>query len=126
MMEIIEDLPEGTVGIVMRGKITAEEYEHVVIPAFKAKFETHEKLNALCVIEDFEGAELAALWDDACFGIKHWFGFKRMALVTDVDGVKNATAFFAWMIPAEVRVFSLHEMDQARAWLAGLPIEDAA
>ncbi|MDH5722323.1 MAG: STAS/SEC14 domain-containing protein [Alphaproteobacteria bacterium] len=126
MMEIIKDLPDDTVGIISRGKITAKEYEAVIIPAFEEKFKTHDKLNALFVMEDYEGVELAALWDDACFGIKHWSGFKRLALVTDMDWAKSAAAFVAWMIPAEVRVFTMSEIDQARNWVAGLPLEDAA
>lgn len=117
-MEIIKDLPDGVVGIAAKGKITHEDYIHNVIPAVEKGLEHHEKINFLFHISDFDSMELAVMWDDTKFGLSHWTDFSKIALVTDEIWVKNMTAFFAWMIPAEVRVFSLDEADQARAWLA--------
>ena len=36
MLSLIEDLPAGVVGIEAGGKVTAEDYEQVLIPAVEA------------------------------------------------------------------------------------------
>ena len=43
----------------------------------------------------------------------------RSAIVTDIHWMAQATRLFAWMIPGEVRVFPLAELEQAKAWVAG-------
>ncbi|MFP4314258.1 MAG: STAS/SEC14 domain-containing protein [Alphaproteobacteria bacterium] len=120
MMEIIEDLPDGVVGIATKGKITHEDYQNVVIPGIEKALETHDKVSVMFILEDLPGMEMAALWDDTKFGLQHWRDFKRMALVTDLDWVRNMTAFFAWMIPAEVKMFALDQEQEARNWVSGL------
>lgn len=126
MMEIIQDLPEDTVGLAGKGKITHEDYQQVVIPAIEAKLKEHEKINLLFFMPDFDGMEMLAMWDDAQFGLKHWHDFSKLALVSDEAWIKNMTAFFAGMMPAEVRVFDTDEMESARNWLAGIEKQAAA
>ena len=126
MMELIEDLPADTVGIASRGKITQEDYERVIIPAVEKRLKTHDKIKLLYVMEQFDGMELAAMWEDTTFGIKHWTDFSHLALVTDVDWVRHMTAFFAWMIPAEVKMFPDGEVEAARLWLATAAQKKAA
>lgn len=126
MMEVIEDLPEDVVGIAARGKITAEDYEQVVIPAIEAKLKTHDKIKLLFHMGQFEGMEIAAMWEDARFGLAHWTDFTHLALVSDDSWVRNMAAFFAWMIPAEVRLYSAAEADDARLWITTAQMSEAA
>ena len=64
-----------------------------------------------------------ALWADAKLGfnlgIRHHEAWVRSANVTDIEWMARATKLFAWMIPGEARIFSLVELDQAKAWVAG-------
>ena len=39
--------------------------------------------------------------------------------MSKIDWMARATRLFAWMIPGEARVFSLAELEQAKAWVAG-------
>ncbi len=76
------------------------------------------KIRLLYVLgEEFEGYSGGAIWGDAKLGIKNWTHFEKVALVSDrrvyVDGVKA----FGWLIPGEVKTFSLAEVDAARAWV---------
>jgi hypothetical protein len=43
----------------------------------------------------------------------------RSAIVTDIHWMARATRLFAWMIPGEVSVFPLGELERAKAWVAG-------
>ena len=118
MMEVIEDLPENIVGIASHGKITHEDYEHVLIPAVEDKLKDHEKVKLLFHMGSFEGMELVAMWDDMRFGVQHWSDFSHMALVSDEDWVKNMTSYFSWMVPGEIKMFDSGQIGKARAWLA--------
>ena len=119
MLEMIQDLPDDTVGIAVRGKMSHEDYERFVIPAMQDKLENHDKIKVLFHLADFNGIEMAALWDDAKFGLSHWRDFSKLALVTEDPTMKNMSAFFAWMVPAEVKIFELADIGKARKWLAG-------
>ncbi len=118
MMEIIADLPDDTVGIASKGRITEEDYKKIIIPAIEQALENHDKIKMLFNLSDMEGGmELTAMWEDFTFGVKHWTDFSHLALVTDIEWVKNMTAFFAMMVPADVKVFASSEEPAAREWL---------
>jgi hypothetical protein len=42
-----------------------------------------------------------------------------VAVVTDIDWMANALAWFGWMSPGEIKHFALAERDAAIAWAAG-------
>ena len=117
MMEVIEDLPADVVGIAARGKIVKEDYENLIIPVIEQRIAEHGKIKMLFELHHFDGMELAAMWQDTKFGMQHWHDFTHLALVTDDPWLRNMTAFFAHMIPAEVRCFGSTEAEAAREWL---------
>ncbi len=51
--------------------------------------------------------------------MEHHSKFKRIAVVSDRDWVAHAMHAFAWMIPGELKVFGLGELDAAKEWAAG-------
>ena len=61
--------------------------------------------------------------EDIKTGLSAWFGhhsaWRRFALVTDVEWVAKAMHLFAWMIPGEVTIRGLGELEDAKAWVAG-------
>ncbi len=125
MMDVIEDLPSGVIGVRAHGKITHDDYEKVLAPMLESALDAQanqdgtSKISFLYVIEGFDGAEVEAVWDDTKLGIRHWNDFERIALVTDIDWMKNMTKMFAWMIPAEVKVLHLADIEEATKWVSG-------
>jgi len=117
MMEVIEDLPDGVVGIASKGRITKADYEKIVIPTIEEALKTHKKISLLFHLENLEGMDLGAMWDDASFGLKHWSDFDRIAFVSDIEWVTGMTAFFGAMIPAEVKTFKESDTEAARLWV---------
>ncbi len=47
--------------------------------------------------------------------LKAW---EKVAVVSDKDWLKHTVKAFAWMIPGDVRVFGLDQLDDAKAWAA--------
>lgn len=118
MLKIIEDLPELVLGVEAHGKVTAEDYQSVLVPAVETRVARFAKLRLLYVLgPEFDGFTGGAAWQDAMLGMKHLTAFERVAVVTDSDWLAGAVRAFGFAIPAEVRTFEVSELDAARAWI---------
>lgn len=122
MIERMEDMPAGTFGLRATGKLTAGDYRDVLEPAIAEGIDSGE-LRLLFVLTEFDGLELAALPEDMKTGLSAWFGhhsaWKRFAVITDVGWVAKAMHMFAWMVPGDVMIGGLDQLDDAREWVAG-------
>ena len=120
MIEVLEGLPDGVVGVEAVGEVTADNYETVLIPLFDAARAKAEHVPVLFVAgERFTGFAPGALWDDTKYGLSHVRGWGRVALVTDIAWMQHATRAFAWLIPSGLRAFPLSQRAEAEAWVAG-------
>lgn len=123
MIERIEGMPAGTAGFRFSGEVSRADYDDVFVPALEEVFERGE-VRCLCQLgPGFEGYEMGAVWEDiktgAKFGIGHLSAWKRIALVTDVEWVRHLAALFGWMTPGEMKLYSLDQLEEAKAWVAG-------
>lgn len=85
VIELIDALPDGVIGIEAVGKVTSKDYEHVVAPAVDAALARHEEIRLLHVIGDrVERYTLAALWEDTRLGLSNVRAIERIAVVTDL------------------------------------------
>ena len=119
MIEVLSDFSDGVVGFRCADHITRQDYETVLIPTLNAAFNEHKTLRAYCEIVSFSGISPGALWDDVKVGMEHLAHWERAAIVTDIDWISHATKLFAFLWPGDVRVFSLSDAEQARAWIVG-------
>jgi hypothetical protein len=121
MIERMQDMPVGTIGLRAAGKLTKDEYTAVLEPALREGIESGE-LRLLFVITDFDGLELSAWPEDFKTGLRTWVrdhsAWKRFALVTDVEWVAKAMHMFAWMTPGEVLIRGMDGLEEAKAWVA--------
>jgi hypothetical protein len=119
MIERITDLPDNVLGFTARGKVTAKDYETVLVPAVEEAIAARHKIRFLYHLgPELSGFEAGALWDDAKVGLKHPTSWERVAIVTDTEWIRVATKVFGFAIPGEVRVFGNAEMPAAREWLS--------
>lgn len=118
MIALIEGLPPGTLGFRAHSQVTAEDYENVVVPDVEAAFALNRKLRLLYVTaDDFTGFDPGALWDDAKLGMRHFSGWERVALVTDVPWLRGTAVAFSFAIPAQFRLFHGAEIEEATRWV---------
>jgi SpoIIAA-like len=123
MVEEIPEMPEGTLGFRLSGKIDRDEYFKMLDP-IKEKLERGERVSFLVeALDDFHGLDLGALWEDlkvaGSVGLKYRSSWERLAVVTDKDWMRQGIAAFAWVIPGEIRVFEPGELERAKAWVGG-------
>jgi hypothetical protein len=119
MLNVLTGLPPHVLGFEAVGKVTDDDYRTVLVPALDAKRQAQEEIRLLYVLgEEFDGYTLGAMWNDAKLGLRDFKAWEKIALVSDEDWVENAVKALGWMVPGEVRVFELDELDEAREWVA--------
>ena len=118
MIAELDGLPAGVIGFEASGKIAAEDYRDVVLPALERAARSGD-VRFVIVMRDFDGISGGAIWQDLRVGFEHLRSWKRIALVTDIGWMAHATDLFGWMTPGETKTFPLDQRDQAIASVAG-------
>lgn len=101
----------------VRDKLTHADYQQFT-SQFEALLASRGKLNVLFEMVDFHGWEIAALWDETKFDVKHFSDIARIAMVGDKKWEKGMSVFARLFTAANVRYFDARAIDEARAWLA--------
>ncbi|HEY2565743.1 MAG TPA: STAS/SEC14 domain-containing protein [Acidimicrobiales bacterium] len=117
MIKELSDMPSGVIGFEVAGKIQAEDYRDVVLPAIERAAKAGE-VRFLLVIREFQGMSGGALWQDLKVGVEHLRAWKRIALVTDIEWMTHMTALFGWMTPGQVKTFPMADIDEAIQWVS--------
>jgi hypothetical protein len=102
--------------VAVSGKLTHADYEHF-IPAFERLVKRYGKIRVLFEMSDFHGWEMAALWDDIKFDVKHFSDIERLAMVGDKRWEQGMAAFCRPFTTATIRYFDQSQIDEARSWL---------
>ena len=122
MIELLPDMPAGVTGIRVSGRLRGDDLRE-----FKPTMDDLAKSGEIRIVEviepDYEGFGPGGLVEDLKLGfgalIHHHSAFKRFAVVSDKDWVAHALHAFAWMVPGELAMFGLDEIERAKEWAAG-------
>ena len=122
MIEVLADMPDGVAGIRVSGRVRGDDLRDFK-PAMDDLLNTGEIRIVEVIAPDYEGFGPGGLLEDLKLGlgavIAHHSAFKRIAVVSDHNWVAHALHAFAWMVPGELKLFRLDELEQAKAWAAG-------
>src|SRR5262249_31855280 len=127
MIELLPDMPEGVIGIRVSGRVRGDDLRELkpkMEELVKAGFETGRGIRIVEVIaSDYEGFGKGGLVEDLKLGLgtvlRHHSDFKRIAVVSDKEWVAHTLHALAWMVPGELGLFGLDELDRAKEWAAG-------
>ncbi len=120
MIEILSRSHDNILGIKATGKVTAEDYETVIIPKLDSLLAEHDRCKFMYYLSsEFEGFELGAMWDDAKYAGGHIDKFDKVALVGGPKWIEWSTKISSLFIKAEVKTFPLEQLDEAWNWLEG-------
>ncbi|PQP44672.1 STAS/SEC14 domain-containing protein [Mycolicibacterium austroafricanum] len=122
MIEILEDMPAGVTGFRVSGHVSGEELRD-----FGSTMETMLAGDEIRLVEvvsdDYQGFGPGGLVEDLKMGlgtlVRHHSGFRRVAVVADKDWIRHAMHALGWMVPGELKLFGIAELDEAKAWAAG-------
>lgn len=122
MIELLPDMPEGVTGIRVSGRLRGDELREIK-PAVEELLETGEIRIVEVIAPDYEGFGPGGFVEDLKLGfgtvLPHHSAFKRIAVVSDKEWVAHTLHALAWMVPGELAVFGLDELERAKAWAAG-------
>jgi hypothetical protein len=118
MLELIPDLPDQVLGIRAIDDVEDDDYEDVLVPAIEDRLSRHDKIRFLYVLgPEFDGYEADAMWEDAKLGAKTFTSYERIAIVTDSNLVRRSVKAFGWLMPGEVKIFAVADLDAATTWI---------
>lgn len=117
-VDVREETGGKTLAIKLSGKLTKEDYQ-TFVPEIERLIKAHGKLRLLVELVDFHGWELAALWEDIKFDMKHFGDIEKLALVGESKWEKGMATFCKPFTAAKIRYFDLAEKAKALAWLEG-------
>jgi SpoIIAA-like len=122
MIEILPDMPEGVTGIRVWGRLRGDELREVK-PTIEKLLKTGEIRIVEVIASDYEGFGPGGLVEDLKLGLgtvlPHHSAFKRIAIVSDKEWVGHTLHALAWIVPGELAVFGLDELERAKEWAAG-------
>jgi SpoIIAA-like len=122
MIEVLPDMPEGVTGIRVSGRLRGDDVREFK-PAMEELVQGGEIRIVEVIAPDYEGFGPGGLIEDLKLGlgalIKHHSEFKRIAVVSDKEWVAHALHAFAWLVPGELALFRLDELERASEWAKG-------
>jgi hypothetical protein len=121
MIEVLADMPAAVTGIRVSGRLSGED-----LRAFRPTMEELVDADEIRIVEviapDYEGFGPGGLIEDLKLGLgavlHHRSAFRRIAVVSDEDWIAHALHAFAWMIPGEMALFRLDQLEEAKSWAA--------
>lgn len=102
--------------LTLTGKLTHQDYE-LITPMLEQALSgvAESSVRMLVDASQFHGWELAAVWDDFKFGVKHHRDFGKIAVFGKPNWPQWVASISSWFISGEVKFFE-DEID-ALTWL---------
>ena len=118
MIEIEHDSERKIITLRVSGTLSRADYDRALPEIENAMELAKEPLKMIVRLEDFQGFELGAFWDDLKFGLEHFGEFGAIAVVGDTTFEEIGTWLAALFAKSEVRYFTVGQEADAHNWLA--------
>ncbi len=118
MLEPIENLADGVVGMRAVGEFSIDDYTAIIEPVLEDLAISHGELRLVLHLgPEFTGFGDGA-WGELTDGIRNTH-FHRGAVVTDDGHIRTGINVLKWFLHGDVRTFQDDELDKAVRWVAG-------
>jgi len=115
---MIKVLPESKGNLLVlraAGRLTRQDYRDVIIPRLRAVIRDHGRVRFL--LDDFDGWEVAAFWEDARLALTHRNDFEKIGVIGAPGWVVWALKLVALVMRCEIRTFPPGEWTEALSWM---------
>lgn len=116
-IEYREDDTTRVAEIIVRGKITMDDYTAAVEP-MQAFIDRHGKVKFIEVIESFQGFDPSMLWPGIKFDWQNIPKISHVAVVSDLGWIGPMSKAAGAVLHSQVRFFGMEDLDAARDWIA--------
>jgi hypothetical protein len=121
MIEEMPDMPAGVSGVRISGRVTAEDFD-TFRPTLDRMLDSEEIRFVEVIGPDYEGFGPGGMLADFKQGfstLRHIRAFTRTAIVSDTAWIAHAVHALGWMIPGELKLFGMDDLEAAKTWAAG-------
>jgi hypothetical protein len=122
VVQRMDDIPAGVIGLRASGKLSREDYREALEPGLQEAIDTGEA-RVVFVLTGFDGLEPGAFLEDAKTGLgvelAHRSEWKRLAAVTDVAGSRRRCTCSRGRCPGSLRSTSSTSWRRPRAGRRG-------
>lgn len=116
MIEVLPGSHDKVLGFKLTGKLHDEDYKKFV-PTVDQAIAEHGKTRLLAQLDNFQGWDMHALWDDIKFATTHCTKIERIAIVGDSTWEKYMSMVCKPFTMAKIQYFNAAEIDKAWAWV---------
>jgi hypothetical protein len=117
MLQLINDLPPHVVGIHAFAEVTETEYENALVPLLDKLLARKRRINFILVLETDIKDFVPGMWCGSIrIGLKYFFKWNKVAIVTDQKRVLGYSDLFKYIIPGKFKKFPLDQLDKAIRW----------
>jgi|SRR6185503_1566113 len=119
MLRLIENLPLHVTGIHACYNVSEEEYIELLTELLDNQIQKIKRINILLVLETDIKNFASGMWcGNVRIGLKHFFKWNKVAVVSDQQSLRGYSDLFKYIIPGKFRNFSLAKMDEAIIWVS--------
>lgn len=120
MITQIKDIPNTMVGFRVAGKVTRDEFDHVVLPAVAELIQRTDQLNYILVLDTAVRNFTVDVWiKEALLTLNNLTQWNRVAIVSDAESLHTITNLFNNTEPRECRGFPPEQLNEAIEWVSG-------
>ena len=119
MIKVIEGLPTNVAAFQAKGKVSGRDYDEIINPIVERIYKSNGKINYLLVLDTpLSNYSLEAWFKDALLGFVYFTDWRKIAIVSDMKGIKNFTGVFGKLIPGCTKAFSMNQLEEAKNWIS--------
>jgi hypothetical protein len=116
MLEFHQIPDTNIIEFTIEGELTRADYDRLV-DRMDAMIRAHGKIRMIEIIKRIGHVEASAMWKDLKWGSSHMKHFSHVAVVADQKWIEWMVAPIRMFVHAEIEVFHLDELEEARRWI---------
>ncbi|BAU54264.1 STAS/SEC14 domain-containing protein [Mucilaginibacter gotjawali] len=119
MLQLINNLPPHVAGLHAFANVAETEYKDSLIPLIENVLKKSKRINFVLVLETDIVNFASGIWcGNLKIGLKYFFKWNKIAIVTDQQKVLGYSDLFKYMVPGKFRNFRIDQIDQAIRWVS--------
>jgi len=119
MLHKIENMPSYVAAFRATNEVSKADYDNVLIPELERADKAHGHIHLLMVLDTPSSNFTPVAWmQDAVQTLKHFTHWKKVALVSDEDGVRKLTNVAGFFVPGEAKGFTHTQLEEAKQWVS--------
>jgi hypothetical protein len=127
MIGLLPDLPPNVAGFRASGEVTKDDFENVIFPEVRKHTALSGKLNFVFYVDTpLKNFSIGAWVRDIWLGMKQFASWRKIAIISDVERIRNFTDNINFLLPGEYKGFPVSQLADAVRWAAAAEEEPEA